>query len=302
MVDVYHDQELEELSWMVVNGKMVKKLDLIAVITIYGEEYFTVYRRYNNVYEIVIKDYNNDIYIRKDESVYRSLQDILCLSDEQMENIVTLDAITFKYNLLLPPSMNHLEKMMWSDIQTQWYGVVMNVGGILNEYYNQKKRRNDNSDSDESEEDSDDEGKCTEMNEVEENSNLLTDVSTSQSSPTSLTSDTHNTETFSKLINLLTVPTVPTVSTKSCNKSKKKDNKHKSNKPNCKEEDVIHRGFSPVNEVIFPENKSNVYNNKRKYLEESNESLKKEELQSGSSLKHKNSMLFHNAKIRKLEC
>ena len=135
MVDVYHDQELEELSWMVVNGKMLKKLDLIAVITIYGEEYFTVYRRYNNVYEIVIKDYNNDIYIRKDESVYRSLQDILCLSDEQMENIVTLDAITFKYNMLLPPSMNHLEKMLWSDIQTQWYGVVMNVGGILNEYY-----------------------------------------------------------------------------------------------------------------------------------------------------------------------
>ena len=43
MVDVYHDQELEELSWMVVNGKMVKKLDLIAVITIYGEEYFNTY-------------------------------------------------------------------------------------------------------------------------------------------------------------------------------------------------------------------------------------------------------------------
>ena len=146
------------------------------------------------------------------------------------------------------------------------------------------------------------------MNEVEENSNLPTDLSTSQSSPTSLTSDTHNTDTFSRLINLLTVPTV---STKSCNKSKKKDKKSKSNEsnePDCKEEDAIHnflQGSSPVNEVIFPENELIVHNNKRKYLEESIESLKnedKEDLRGSSSLKQKNSMVFHNTKVRKLDC
>lgn len=288
MVGMYHDQELEEMSWMVVNGKMLKKLDLIGVVSIYGEEYFTVYRRYNNVYEIVIRDYNNDIYVRKDEPIYRSLQDILCLSDEQMENIYTKNATTFKYNMELPESMNHLEEMMWSEVQTNWYGLVMNVGGILDEYYNQKKRRQDNkSELNDSEEDSDhsdnEEGELKEMNKVEEvveeNSNHLDESFINFSSIKPNDEHTHHSlSTPTKLYKNPIIPYAPKKHFTYVSRSKKDNNDVMTDE--AANVLLFLSGSSEMNQIVYPDNKKYVdnYSNKRKLLDESNDSdsVKKE--------------------------
>lgn len=316
MVGVCHDQELEEMSWMVVNGKMIKKLDLIAIIYIYDEEYFTVYRRYNNVYEIVIKDYNNDIYVRKDEPIYQSLQNILCLSDEQMENIYTMNAISFKHNSLLPSSMNHLEEMYWSDIQLEWYGLSMNVGGILDEYYNHKKRRQSEkevvSESDDDTDDDDDKGELKEMNNVEEDSNLPIDLTDTPSSPI----HTHTHAFFSTPTQTLKTPSIPSTPKKLSTYVSKPTKDMYVNKLSEDESANILlflKGSSLTNEVIYPKNKEEleVVNNKRKWLDESNDSdfVKKEVTENEdedsplekSKLKTHSMLLRNHRKCRKLE-
>lgn len=320
MVCVCHDQDLEEMSWMVVNGKMIKKLDLIGIIHIYDEEYFTVYRRYNNVYEIVIKDYNNDIYVRKDEPIYKSLQNILCLSDDQMENIYTMNAISFKHNSLLPSSMNHLEEMYWSDIQSEWYGLSMNVGGILEEYYNQKKRRKSekevtskSDDDTDNDTDNDDKGDLKEMNEVEEDSNLPIDLTTTPNSPTNTTTST----IFSTPTQSLKTPITPYTPKKLYTYSSRVSNNNESDASSILS---FLKGESLSNEVVYPKKKDEVetVTNKRKWLEESNDSdfVKKEVTENDDEdssseqpkqklkpkkLKNNLLMLCNHTKCRKLE-
>jgi hypothetical protein len=118
-----------------VNGRIMSKLDLLATVNIYGEHYFTVYRRYNNVNEIVIEDYNGDIYLHKDIPVYKSLQTILCLNDKQMSNRYVERVFSFKYNGKPPTMTREVTEMLWSEIQELWYGVDMDVRGILEDFY-----------------------------------------------------------------------------------------------------------------------------------------------------------------------
>jgi hypothetical protein len=299
---------------MVVNGKMLKKLDLIAVIYIYDEEYFTVYRRYNSVYEIVIRDYNKDIYVRKDEPIYRSIQDILCLSDEQVENMRTENVVTFKYNMGLDTDLYHLEKMLWTDIQMKWYGLVMNMSGILNEYYNKKRKRmNDkssdsNSDADSDSDSDNEEGELKEMNEVDDSTESSTESATESVlySSNESTTDTSSDQTPTSLltpIKLLRTPIIPYAPKKVCTYlSKKRKN---SKKEDSEEENIMNflSGKSLKNTIVYPDQEEEYknYSNKRKWLEESNDSdsivkitkeCDDEGLQSLSSLK--------NIKYRKL--
>lgn len=283
MSPVDHDQELEELSWMVVNGKVVKKLDLIAIIYIYDEEYFTVYRRYNSVYEIVIRDYNNDIYVRKDEPIYCSIQDILCLSDEQMENMRTVNAVSFKYNNKLDTNLYQLEKMLWTDIQMKWYGLVMNMNGILNEYYNRKNKRMNNKSLDlDSDSDSDDngEGELKETNEVDDSTESNTESTTESVlyHPNESTTDTSSDETPTSLttpIKSVRIPIIPYAPKKSYTYLSRKMEKN-INDVSRNEEENIAKFLSgkSCNMIIYPDQEEEYknYSNKRKCPEESNDS------------------------------
>ena len=73
-------QRLSNLSLMFVNGKLLPKLDFLGTISIHGCEYFNVFRRYNNSYEIVLEDFYGDLHFHKDYTLRQSIQSVLCLS------------------------------------------------------------------------------------------------------------------------------------------------------------------------------------------------------------------------------
>jgi hypothetical protein len=123
-------QKLQEISTFVVNGRPTYKLDFLGTISIHGRDYFHVLRRYNNVYEFVFEDYRGELYFHKDYTVAQSIQRLLCLSDEQMCNLHVLSVHSMKHNGAPTISDSFLD-MRWSAIQGNWYGLMMNLGGIL---------------------------------------------------------------------------------------------------------------------------------------------------------------------------
>jgi hypothetical protein len=124
------NQKLQEISTFVVHGCPTFKLDFIGTISIHGRDYFNVFRRYNNVYEFVFEDYHGELHYHKDYTVIQSLQRLLCLSDEQMRGIHVLDVYSIKHSGDPTISDSFLD-MRWSAIQGTWYGLMMNLGGIL---------------------------------------------------------------------------------------------------------------------------------------------------------------------------
>jgi len=125
---------LDSLCEISVNGYVTRKMDFLGTVTICGRHYFNVFRRYNNVYEIVIEDFNGDYHFHKDYTVRQSLQRILCLSDEKMQDIHTHHVTSFKYNSC-PLTMKDAPNMRWSEIQAQWQAAAMEFRGILEEYH-----------------------------------------------------------------------------------------------------------------------------------------------------------------------
>jgi len=126
-------QRLSNLSLMFVNGKLLPKLDFLGTISIHDCEYFNVFRRYNNSYDIVLEDFYGDLHFHKDYTLRQSIQSVLCLSEEQMKNIHVLNMFSFKHQSEKVTS--ELVNMRWSEIQYRWYGMSLNLGGILNEYH-----------------------------------------------------------------------------------------------------------------------------------------------------------------------
>lgn len=125
--------KLDELSMMVVDGEIISKMDHIATIYINGRKYFNVYRRYNSEFNILIEDYNDDIYLHKDNTVRNSLHAILCLTYYDSNNIYTLDATSFKHNGPVPSLVPDIADMKWTDIHTKYHTVTVNFGGIFND-------------------------------------------------------------------------------------------------------------------------------------------------------------------------
>jgi len=114
------------------NGHVTYKLDYLGSIRIYGKYYFNVWRRYNNVYEIVIEDFSGDFHYHKDYTIRESIQKILCLSNEQMEGIYTIEAISFKHHADVSEEVT---SMRWTEMEHRWYAMDLNVGGILHKFH-----------------------------------------------------------------------------------------------------------------------------------------------------------------------
>jgi hypothetical protein len=125
------NERLAQLSQMVIDGHIVHKLDQIATIHINNRYYFTVFRRYNSPYNIVIEDYNGDIYLHKDQMVRSSLKTIMCMSDHEISNMYTWNATSYKYNGPPPSTDKDIADMRWSEIQGLYHEVSVNFGGIF---------------------------------------------------------------------------------------------------------------------------------------------------------------------------
>jgi hypothetical protein len=119
---------------MMVYGRSTNKLDFLGTISIYNYEYFNVFRRYNNVHEIVVEDYNADLHFIKNETLRQTLEGILCLSEEQTKNLYIQSAFSFKHQSEIAITQDMVE-LTWSDIQHMWGGLVLNMGGILEDYH-----------------------------------------------------------------------------------------------------------------------------------------------------------------------
>jgi len=117
-----------------VYGRPTNKLDFLGTISIYNYEYFNVFRRYNNVHEIVVEDYNCDFHFIKNETLRQTLEGILCLSEEQTKTLYIQSAFSFKHQSEIAITHDMVD-MTWSDIQHMWGGLVLNMGGILEDYH-----------------------------------------------------------------------------------------------------------------------------------------------------------------------
>jgi hypothetical protein len=126
------DQQLNLFSEIVINGRITRKLDFLGTVSIYNWQYFNVWRRYNNPYEIVLEDQNGDFYFHHDCTVRQSLQRILCLTNEQMKNIMTLEVIPFKTQSIVHQNVVNVR---WTEIQQRWCGASINLGGILEDFH-----------------------------------------------------------------------------------------------------------------------------------------------------------------------
>jgi hypothetical protein len=128
------DNKLVELSQIVINGHVTFKLDFIAHISINNNYYFSVFRRYNSPYEIVIEDMVGDVHVHYDTTVRESLQNILCLTEETAANIYTYNAISYKHNGPVPTMSCDIADLKWTDIQTLYQGINVNFRGVLENY------------------------------------------------------------------------------------------------------------------------------------------------------------------------
>ena len=129
----FNTDKLLELSQMIVCGQITYKLDHIATVYINCRYYFNVYRRYNSPYNIVIEDYNNDIYLHQDHTIRTSLKTILCLSEHMSNNIYTINATSYKHNGQIPSVSYDITDIHWTDIHTNYVSIILNIGGNFND-------------------------------------------------------------------------------------------------------------------------------------------------------------------------
>jgi hypothetical protein len=120
------NKRLAELAAMVVNGEHTYKLDHITTIHIDGRHYFTVFRRYNSPYNIVVEDYNEDIYLFQNDIARQTLGAILCLSDYEENALATQAAFSFKHNGPAPEGGELLD-MRWIELQQRFEAVNINL-------------------------------------------------------------------------------------------------------------------------------------------------------------------------------
>lgn len=124
---------LDTISEIILpNGRVTRKLDFLGTVSVYGQHYFNVWRRYNNVYEIVLEDFAGDFHFHKDYTIRESIQKVLCLSDEQIRGIYTIDAVSFKHRASISEDVT---SMRWTEIEHRWYALDMNLGGILQDFH-----------------------------------------------------------------------------------------------------------------------------------------------------------------------
>ena len=132
MADI-RNQKLMSLAQMSINGQVTHKLDQIASVYINEQPYFNVFRRYNSPYNIVIEDYTGDIYLRKNNTVRKSLKSVLCLSRYASNNIYTIAAASFKHNGPVPYDADMIPDMRWTEIQGEYQAITVTFGGILDD-------------------------------------------------------------------------------------------------------------------------------------------------------------------------
>ena len=73
-----------------------------------------------------------DFHFHKDYTIRESIQKVLCLSDEQVRDLYTIEAVSFKHRADVSEDVT---SMRWTEIEHRWYALDLNVGGILHDFH-----------------------------------------------------------------------------------------------------------------------------------------------------------------------
>lgn len=123
---------IQNMCMMVIDGVPVPKYDFIANIKINGMPYFSVYRRYNNIYEFVVEDYRGDFHVFMNQPIRTIVANLLCLTNQEHNDMSVSNATSFGHNA--PIHGDDVINMPLSVVQTRYVGVTVNLYNILWNY------------------------------------------------------------------------------------------------------------------------------------------------------------------------
>lgn len=123
---------LQSMCTMMIDGAPVHKFDHVAQIKINGTQYFTVYRRYNNIYEFVVEDYRGEFHVFMNEPIRSIVSKLLCLSNQEHNDMAVAYATSYGHNS--PLYGDDVINMPLSVLQNRYVGVNVNLYNVLWSY------------------------------------------------------------------------------------------------------------------------------------------------------------------------
>ncbi len=123
---------LQSMCTMMIDGAPVYKFDHVANIKINGTPYFTVYRRYNNIYEFVVEDYRGEFHVFMNEPIRSIVAKLLCLSNQEHNDMAVAYATSYGHNT--PLYGDDVINMPLSVVQNRFVGVNVNLYNVLWSY------------------------------------------------------------------------------------------------------------------------------------------------------------------------
>jgi hypothetical protein len=123
---------LQNMCMMMIDGAPVYKFDHVANIKINGTPYFTVYRRYNTIYEFVVEDYRGEFHVFMNEPIRSIVAKLLCLSNQEHNDMAVAYATSYGHNT--PLYGDDVINMPLSVVQNRFVGVNVNLYNVLWSY------------------------------------------------------------------------------------------------------------------------------------------------------------------------
>ena len=113
--DVLHD-----LSFLSICGQSVHKLETLGTVFIDNLKTFNVFRRCNNVYEILLESDDHTIHFHKNYYVLESLHRLL---GSQMEHLEVVAVYSYRHHgALVSPEACHIPTLRWDELHQMWSG------------------------------------------------------------------------------------------------------------------------------------------------------------------------------------
>jgi hypothetical protein len=122
-----------KMSETIVNNERIAKVDCIARIDIYGFWYFTVFRRYNSPYDILVEDIHRNIVLLERSSI-ATIRGIV----QQLRGLTAYDAaliyIANNYSVEFGSSITDIARdaldISLIEVQKQYSALYLNLEGV----------------------------------------------------------------------------------------------------------------------------------------------------------------------------
>jgi len=117
----------------VVNNELIAKVDCIARIDLYGFWYFTIFRRYNSSYDILVEDIHKNI-VHLDRSSTATIRSIICqlrnVTSHEAESIYIANNYSLEHSSSIIDIAHTALDLPLIEIQKQYSALYLNLEGI----------------------------------------------------------------------------------------------------------------------------------------------------------------------------